>query len=234
MQNDGVQMLMQNKFKTFIAQTPSSAEKLLDTIPVCTLKHVVPIETMRQILADELIRLVSQMNVSHNMEWPQIEFTIETLLEQFQGCSLEDFLLTFKRLGIGYYGSTYHQLDASVIIATLARVLDEKALYQENQNTQRKEEEASVDYAAFKKRLDEKRKEGQTDFKQERARQLKDMEADLLRAAYKPPTEQEVRKKELHLQYVRENYNLISGHKTKDWIEEESWIEKQRVTENAH
>jgi hypothetical protein len=45
---------------------------------------------------------------------------------------------------------------------------------------------------------------------------------------YVPPTEEEILKRDLHLEYVRQNFDAISGKKKENWMPEEQWLELQK------
>jgi hypothetical protein len=45
---------------------------------------------------------------------------------------------------------------------------------------------------------------------------------------YKPLSEEQVQKKELHRQYVKENYDKITGNALESWIPENEWLKKQK------
>jgi len=47
---------------------------------------------------------------------------------------------------------------------------------------------------------------------------------------YKPISEEEVEKKRLHSEYLRENYDPISGNCLETWMPEDEWIKKQSET----
>ena len=160
----------------------------------------------------------------------QIVFTAETLLEDFKTCSLEDFVFVFKQMAKGAYGSTYHQLDTSVISLCLQDHLESKAYYQERNNTMSQDTEAlpDVNYEAFKQRkaieaIQDKGKK-ESVLKAERMRQMDDMEYDRQKQAYRPPNKDYVINAELRRQWARENHDLITGKPNEDFIHFDEWI----------
>lgn len=46
---------------------------------------------------------------------------------------------------------------------------------------------------------------------------------------YKPLSDEQVKKKELHRRYVSENYDKITGNCLETWIPEEEWLKKQAL-----
>lgn len=197
--------MLQNKdLSGFVSTVPATIEKVADCPPVCVLKHVVPIETMQMLLETEILKLAARVNVSHNMNHSQIVFTAETLLDDFKSCSLEDFIFVFKQMAKGAYGSTYHQLDTSVISLCLQEHLENKAYYLERNNTTSESNEAlpDVDYQAFKNRRNMEvvrtQEEQAERIRAERERQLKDLEFEERRKGYVSPqiTEDQFKLKE--------------------------------------
>ena len=190
-QSVGVQMLQKRDFNGFASTVPATIEAIAETTPVCVLKHVVSIETMQQLLEAEILKLSARLNVANNMNHLQIQFTAETLLEDFKTCSLEDFIFVFKQMAKGAYGSTYHQLDTSVISLCLQDHLENKSYYQERNNTMSESNEKlpDVDYEAFKNRrkmeLVRNENERVDQLKAEREKQMKDLEYDNQKQGYR-------------------------------------------------
>lgn len=118
-------------------------------------------ETLQELLEREIIKLANQMNIANNVNATQVPFIAEMLLETYPTESLADFILIFKRGAIGYYGNTYHKLDAATITEWMIKHIEEKSMYRERDQTTAKTkfETEMVDYEAYKNRLEEKRKE---------------------------------------------------------------------------
>lgn len=140
---------------------PNRVEALTEAVPLCVLKHSVDVEKIKLLIVQEITKCSLMMNVANNINTPQINFTAETIMEQYPAESVEDIVICLRRGSQGYYGAIYHQFDTSVILGWMAKHIEEKAIYIERNHQQAKntEKNIQVDYEAFKKRLEEKRKE---------------------------------------------------------------------------
>lgn len=144
-----------------LANVPDSVQRIMTAPNIRTLALIVPKERIQEFIEARIIWLVAQRNDARTITVFQKKFIAESILERFPLESLADFSLCFKRLAQGYYGLTYQQLDASVIIAAIEKHIEEKAMFLERDQTtskeQAKKDETGPDYAAFKARLEEER-----------------------------------------------------------------------------
>lgn len=224
----GVQMLQSKDFNGFVSSVPATMEKIAETTPVCVLKHVVRIQTMQMMLEGEITKLAARMNVAHNMNSSQIIFTAKTLLEDFKFCSLEDFIFVFKQMAKGAYGSTYHELDTAVISICMQEHLEQKAYYQERNNTMAESSEPiqDIDYEAFKiKRNAMQQKEQEdkeADFNRKKMEANKELEYMKAKASYKPD-EEKAKQILLKQAWMRECFNPLTGKPNDKWVEFEKF-----------
>lgn len=232
MPTNTVALQLENKrFGDIVKSVPNSVEKIMNAPLVCDLVRQVGAPVLKEFIEGQLVFLAGQMNVAHNLQTWQKDFVAETLLGTFSTESLADFILVFKRGAIGYYGNDYHKLDAATIMSWMGKHIEEKSMYRERDATTAKiEEEKDVkdpDYKAFKKRLEEERKiqkDGKlTEFKRRQA----EAKVIIENIGYKPPAADEVRKRELHIKWIRENYDSISGKPKPGWMAENDWLKKQ-------
>lgn len=135
--------------------------EIMDSTPICVLKHEIPLREIQKAIEFELLKVVSMINVANNMKPHQVSFTAETILTNYQAESLEDIILCLRRGSMGYYGSTYHQFDTSIVLGWMGQHIDEKCNYFENnvKRSQEQEKQEQVDYEAFKAKIEQKRKE---------------------------------------------------------------------------
>jgi hypothetical protein len=136
----------------------------MDSTPICVLKHEIALRDIQKAIEFELLKVVSMLNVANNMKPHQVSFTAETILTNYPAESLEDIILCLRRGSMGYYGSTYHQFDTSVVLNWMGQHIDEKCNYLENgvKRSQEQEKQEQVDYEAFKAKIEQKRKEQET------------------------------------------------------------------------
>jgi len=222
---DGVVMLLKAKNWTeLVKSVPNSVEKIMDEPLICQLVKQVGKDSLQQLLEAEIIRLANQMNVSNNINATQVPFIAETLLDTYPTESLADFILVFKRGSIGFYGNTYHKLDCATIMEWMAKHIEEKAIYRERDNTRLKQAESAVkiDYAAY---IERRKKAEEMERESKIAAIVKKDELGQFREGYKPLSEEELLKRELHLEWIRENVHPIT--KKLIGIPEEEWLKKK-------
>ena len=228
-QKDGVMTLLRKDFETFRDNLPTKVEDTVNTLPICVLEKAVEPSTIQQYLEAEITRTSVQMNVANNMRQDQVIFCAETLLEMFPVQSLEDFSLCLKRLSMGFYGTTYHQLDTAVIVDAMHKYIEEKSVYMERENQKQGDSEPipDVDYAAFKKRREamqvREAEERQADFNRKRMEAEKEAGYIMAKSSYKTDPE---KAKEILLreQWRRDTYDPI---KQGPGISFEEWLTKQ-------
>lgn len=86
----------------------------------------------------QLMRLAASMNLTRNITGAQVETIVLDLIELFPYETLEDFILVFKRIRQGYYGTDYNRLDGATIRGCMQKHLDEKAaLREKNHNIEK-------------------------------------------------------------------------------------------------
>lgn len=49
--------------------------------------------------------------------------------------------------------------------------------------------------------------------------------------AYKPLSAEEIARRDLHLQYIRENYDVRTGQKLPTWVPEDEWLQRKEESE---
>jgi hypothetical protein len=232
-----VQRLERKEWHQLAQHVPNSVERCMKAPAIQPLMMAVGRERIKEFIEARLIWLVSQLNVANTMTPQQIDFASETLLERYPTESLADFVLCFKRGAQGYYGSTYHQLDTSVIMGWMANYIEEKAMYVERDVTKShaEEKENAIDYEAFKKRLEKER----TERREKRILAL-EKEADAAEAVsgYTPLTVEQLAERELHDRYLgakwkhdQDPFNRTGNKVTKPFMTEAEWREEQKVIE---
>jgi hypothetical protein len=139
---------------------------ILDRPPIAMLKRLIDPTVIEMFLAKELQRLKEIVNIDARLtlQDTQIPLIASQLIELFPNETLEDFVMCFKRGATGFYGPIF-RLDAPVLIEWMRGTddrgkrkggyLDEKYSLIEAQldkERQKRNEENTVDYAAFIKR----------------------------------------------------------------------------------
>jgi len=86
----------------------------------------------------QLMRLAASMNLTRNITDEQVGTIVLDLIELFPYETLEDFILVFKRIRQGYYGTDYNRLDGATIRGCMQKHLEEKAVLREKYHSQEK------------------------------------------------------------------------------------------------
>jgi hypothetical protein len=156
-----VGLIKSKRFQEISESVPNSVAAIMDSTPICVLKREVDLREIQKAIEFELIKVVGMLNVANNMKPHQVSFTAQTIIENYPAESIEDIILCLKRGAMGYYGSTFHQFDTSIVLGWLGEHIDEKCNYLEKgtKATQDEEKQLQVDYEAFKKKIEQKRKE---------------------------------------------------------------------------
>lgn len=192
----------------------------------------------------EIIKLAANVNVNNtlNIKDYQVSVIAEHLIENYKWESIEDFTLCFRRGSAGLYGEIF-RLDGAVIGNWMAKYLDEK--YDALELIKEKEKKSlnpKDDLTAVTKEK-EKQFGKDSDYYKEAeniAEKLvskvfdpndnsKENEFQRHKMAYTPPSDEQVRKSELHTKYLRENYDAISGKPKSTWISETEWIKQNNL-----
>lgn len=158
----------------------------------------------------------------------QVQFIATQLVEMFPNESLADFKLCFERGCMGQYGEIY-RMDGIVIRKWMEQYLDEKYQAVEVELKQERNDFPQVEstgpgYEEFKvwaATLSEKKIPAisQDDINAE------GRETPIAKRGhfYVSTPMEELEKKELHLQYLRENYDAKTGNKLPEWISEDEF-----------
>ena len=220
---------------------PKRIEEAVNGTPVSMLTKVVEPRNIEAFLCVELMKLKAMVNVDDrlNLQSHQMPLIAQTLINDFRNENLADFVICFQRGAMGRYDDLLLRLDGSVIMHWMAKYLDEK--YQVIENNLMKEKEKPYEFVRNESNIDwlEKWKESvgykepdKLDIAAERERQLKDLQFDELKESYDKPESYKrnnelYEKQQLHIQWIRENFDIY-GKKLPGYIEEEEWIKKQQ------
>lgn len=178
----------------------------------------------------ELIKLCERISVSNKLNVEQLEFIATQLVEFFPNESLADFKLCFERGCIGQYGEIY-RMDGIVIRKWMEQYLFEKYEIVETNLKEEKNEVVQVEstgpgYEEFKvwaASLAEKKTIRPITEKEIRT---EGQEQPLSKKGHFYPSTplSELEKKELHLMYIRENYDPKTGKELPEWVPETEWL----------
>lgn len=224
-----VQKLIKQDFAGFHSSLPKTTRECFEAgSPMLCVTQITGVLPQIEF---ELNKLAQSVNVDQRLtlQKHQIQVIAEMIYDNWKTISLEEVALCLKRGGAGAYGEIF-RLDGAVITSWLTAYAEERAYLSEIQvqKESKKHEEAEVDYAAFKERLDKERSNQlntkASDVTRKRAEAKQVVEGESWTG---PPKEDDVRKRLLHIDWIRENFDPTTGNKKANWISETEWLKRQ-------
>lgn len=186
----------------------------------------------------ELIQLSLLVSVGGNLTDAQVPFVARNLVAMYPKESIADFRMCFERGAMGRYGPM-QRLDGATIGEWMGKYLDEKYSAYEAVIDKTKKEPTAFEAVTDDARVDaylEQMKENAKNAKIQNVMTMNDQEIrkfgkekPVEGTPWKPMTEGELRKHELHSQWIRENHDLYTGHRLPTWIDEETFLKQQGV-----
>lgn len=206
---------------------PNKVSAILQCEPIESLISHVGSKTVEIYVASEIARLAANLNINPalNVKSFQIPTIAQGLIENYKWESIEDFTLCFRRAAAGLYGEIF-RLDGAVIGQWMSRYLDEKYDALEQRKAKFKPEKTVVREnnsehadACIKKILENLGAPVSRD-----ENNAKENAYQREKIGYTPPPDEVVLRRKLHIQWVRENFDPISGKPKENWISEEHWL----------
>lgn len=200
-------------------------------------------QSVRAFVEFELIKLAARINVSGNLNDVQVQFIASQLVGMFPNETIADFKLCFERGSIGAYGKIF-KLDGVEIGTWMKAYLDEKYQVMENELMKEKDDQYKhvapepTDPDAHQKWID-KLKEATKPLDDKKIPPLDDKDIRLEgkekpKAKFHPFTPVSViQQQELHLEWVRKNFDLHTREKLPTWKPEPEWIESLTEAEKV-
>src|SRR6185436_8236158 len=207
---------------------PSKIEHALNEPPICMVSKVVDQKTIEAFIAIELTKLKSMVNIDErlNLQSHQIPVIAASLLDLYSNESLADFKICFQRGAMGRYsGGKLFRLDGAVIADWMQAYLDEKYQAVETKLMQEKDKhgfeqtETAKDPDSWLKLWMESIR-----YKPQETNNEKANEFERKKIAYVPPSPEKVIERELHLQWIKENFDPISGKPLAGFKDEQAWL----------
>lgn len=235
-----VDLLKTGKLDEVSKSVPNKVSEILDREPIASLVVNAGKENVQMYVESEIIKLAANVNVNNslNIKDYQVSVIAEHLIENYKWESIEDFTLCFRRGSAGLYGEIF-RLDGAVIGNWMAKYLDEKYDALEQRKNKEKKETDAVDF--FKLTQEGQKKFGKdSEYYKEAEKMAKKLiskvydpndnsrenEFQKFKMAYNPVGLDELKRRELHTQYIRENYDAISGKPKSTWISESEWLNR--------
>lgn len=226
MQTITAKSLVNNNFAE-LEKSVTTVESILDRPPLVMLAKVIDAIKIETCLAEHLFKVQKLINVDArlNLQPEQIPVIAEMLISTFPNESLEDFILCFRRGAMGLYDEKLLRVDGSVITHWMISYLDQKyqavetKLMQEKDKHGYEQTETAKDPDSWLKLWMES-----IGYKPQETNNEKANEFERKKIAYVPPSPEEVKKRELHLRWINENFDPISGKPLAGFKEEQTWL----------
>ena len=177
----------------------------------------------------ELIKLASMHSSGGNLNTPQVEFMADFILGEYGNESIADIKLCFSRGAAGKYGDFY-KLDPGVIGVWFKKYLDEKYKVVEDQLMSEKDnpytpytpEPANFDWLdAWKKSIEGIETRKVSDLTDEDIK--KEGRERPLKKHYPSTPKSMVIENEIHLKWIRANFDPYTGNPKECFLEENEW-----------
>jgi hypothetical protein len=236
-QNAIVQTLAGKQFDKVAASLPSKIEGTFDLPKVGEMILATGEQSVCAFVEFELIKLAERINVGGNLNDNQIQFIAAQLIGMYPNETIADFKICFERLAMGRYvkQDKVFKLDGTEIGYAMRAYLDEK--YQVLEAKMMKEKDDPYKPVVV---------EADPDTHQKWLNKLKEVTKPLDDRKVPPLTIEDVlkegqerpkanfhpltsvsqaQKHELHLEWVRLNFDKYTGDKQPLWQPEQEWID---------
>lgn len=178
----------------------------------------------------QLTKLVASLNLKWNISDNQVAQIVEDLIEKYPHETIEDFVLVFKRARMGEFGELF-RLDGPVIFSWMETYLEEKYRVIEDKLAKEKDE-----YYKPAKPEDENNwlQKWMDSVKEVNIKPVLPMSDKQVREEgrerpkgiqYVPPAISELRKRELHFQWLSECHDPRTGEPNENYLPEKDWRE---------
>lgn len=207
--------------------------KIIETAkPIKEVMRFAGSRQVAQALDIALTKLVASVNITQNLNDSQIKIIVEDLLDKYPNETLEDFILVFKKARLGEFGIIYN-LHSAVIFGWMEFYLEEKYALIERKLMNEKDQfnkpiqpvcEADR-LAVWKAHIDSITVKSIAPLTEKEI--LLDGQEKPKREPYPTTSKAEFDKHNLHLEYLRNNYDVRTGEKLAGWLPENEWTQKQ-------
>lgn len=238
--NNFVSLLKRNQFKAARELMPNDPAKI-EGIPVIK-EMLLAGSNVAGFVEGELIRLSAMVNVSGNLVDPQPEIIAASLIRDYPNETVADFKICFEMGAAGKFGNIF-RLDGIVIGEWVEKYISFKYQRLEDRLYEHKDQPydiAKQDPKGAREWLD---KWKQSISEVEDTKKIRALSADEIMKegkekkktaslGFKPPSREFVYDHILHNQYIRENYELITGNPLSTWMPEKEWRENKLKTKS--
>jgi hypothetical protein len=237
-----VQSLIQgHNISKIVEAMPRTIEKAVEVgQPIVMVKKLVSEKDIQALVEHELIRAAEMLNIDQrlNLQNHQIPTIAQGIIESFPNESLEDIVLCLRRGVMGRYDEKLLRLDGAMITQWMYKYLEEKYNVVEARLMSEKDNFYAV------KKSDKPEDQPNPDrnllsllktvigpLPETETNNAKENEYQREKIRYSPPTDDDVRTKELHIQWIRENYDPITSKPKPNWIPEQQFLDQLKDTQ---
>lgn len=246
-QNVTVQALAVNNFKKASDTLPVKIQGTFDIPKVREMILATGEKSVQGFIEFELIKLAERINVSGNLTDAQIEFIASQLVGAYPNETIADFKLCFEGLATGKYSpkGKLFKLDGVEVGQAMQMYLDEKYTVLETELMKEKDElwkkqSSNTDWLqVWKEAIDKTDAEGGVKTQSQNMAYFNHVKAmtekEIDREGQERPRPKTypstplsvIEQRELHIQWIKENYDPYTAKPLPGWISEEEWLKKQ-------
>jgi hypothetical protein len=235
------------RFNEILATVPVKLEQVIQCPPISALVHAGAIKSsIEAVLAIEITKASQMLTVGGNLRQGQSLEIAQQLIAQYPHESLEDFCYCLRQGVKGRYNDPgkLFRFDSVVINEWFVKYLDEKAiaaeeaLMKEKESLYERTKRTDSDWLQLLteavQQSEEVKTTPQSKVFMQKVMDLTEKEieeegkATPKKQGYPSTSLSEIRKRELHIQYIRENYDSRTADPLPTWLPENEWLKNQK------
>jgi hypothetical protein len=223
------------RFNEILSSVPARLEQVIEMPPITALlRSGATITSLEACLAIEIAKASNMLTVGGNLRQGQSLEIAKELIATYPNESLEDFCFCLRNGIKGRYNQDgkLFRFDTVIIHDWVQKYLEEKYKAIEDKLMREKDEynsrsKVSTDWIQLLQESVKEADKGMVSVNKMSEKEIKEQGQEKPKAHFYPSSSlSEVRQRELHIQWIRENFDARTGQKLETWIPENEWLQK--------